>query len=71
MATYDKHAESGLNTASSSNGSQDRVEDITHAKLGYGEERDDQNRADVHDADNPNVYQHVCPTVVFVRQTCW
>ncbi|USW58211.1 Putative sugar transporter, major facilitator transporter Str1/Tri12, MFS transporter superfamily [Septoria linicola] len=60
MATYDKHAESGLHTASSSNGSQDRVEDITHAKIGYGEERDAQNRADVHDEDNPNVYQHMC-----------
>ncbi|PPJ55349.1 hypothetical protein CBER1_10071 [Cercospora berteroae] len=59
MATYDKHAEAGHGTAASSNGSQDMVEDLNN-KLGYGEERDAHNRADIREEDNPNVYPHMC-----------
>lgn len=58
MATYDKHAEAGHGTAASSNGSHDMVEDL-NGKLGYGEERDAHNRADIREEDNPNVYPHV------------
>lgn len=56
---HEKQAQAGLNTAHSSDGSREMVEDLRGVKVGYGEERDIDARRAVHSDDNPHVYPKV------------
>lgn len=66
MTTYEKQPVDGTNTAASSNGSHDMVEDIERIgeHTGYDKNHLQKTQTQIDEEANPNIYHHVCASQI-------